>query len=748
MWGRRSTRGSRIAAQLSQVALGLLLAACGGSTGNDRDSGANKTYLSVEASDADGSALQYQWRVTGGTIENRNARETVWTMPDGPGLHFAYVRVSDGRGGYAEQQYAVATDALETEAPARAPRDHTPPTVNDFDGTMLRLRLQSATNTLFAGTAGAAAARRTVFLPDVRVQVTHVGSGDLVFAGTSDLGGEISLPKLAAGQAYRVDCATTAEGPLAPCAANPADASFVAGNVAARRNVQPPPSASQNLRLYGHVALADGAVCGTQDDFFGLQTAASVAVQLADGTPLSPTVRVNRYGDYALDVAAPVRGALQLRVRCEGYTATLDVPASSDPAGYVAGAPVELSHAVPNRRPQVVKMVANGPDGNVRGRMVVPEAGAASNDAPGADQFLAYKGKDTRLSNCLYYRALGAARDCDAQGNMVEPISFDDWQRKNRLGPHAGTNSVVAADYINKMDLNLVRRMSATQVAPDHIAFSVCNNPGPDGQTQREVDDVMDRAFDGERLVACVTMEWSTSPGVNGGRPFTKFFTFGPDGSLLPSVNLDGRGEKFLPGACVACHGGTQYNGRFPEKGQPSPNLGAGFLPFDTGNYFFSSRPDKTEAAQSEPIYRLNQLVRATEGGATTAVTQLVDGWYAGGGFTLDKAYVPPAWLAAETTTPGAAHFYREVIGSACRTCHASLGATFNWDAIVLTPTRASAHVCGGSADVAINASMPNALISRDRVSERVRADPTLAALMTTFLGCSTPQPDPVYPKR
>src|SRR5580765_8640180 len=89
----------------------------GGSTGNSQDSGTNKTYLKVSASDPEGDTLQYQWRVTAGTIENRNSPETVWTMPDGPGLHFAYVTVSDGKGGYVEQQYAVATDALGTTAP-------------------------------------------------------------------------------------------------------------------------------------------------------------------------------------------------------------------------------------------------------------------------------------------------------------------------------------------------------------------------------------------------------------------------------------------------------------------------------------------------------------------------------------------------------------------------------------------------------------------------------------------------------
>lgn len=738
-----STRVLSPLMRLSPWFVMLVLAACGGGTGNERDSGPSKTTLTVEATDAESASLAYQWRVTGGTIENRNARQTVWTLPAGPGLHFAYVRVSDGQGGWAEQQYAVSSDAIAESVPVRAALSHTPPAVIDFDGAMTRLRLLPDIDTRFKTAAGSSTAVRAVYLPDTRVQVVKQSTGELVFSGASDLSGEVSLPKLEAGQTYTVNCASAADGPLAVCG------TLAAGAVAARRTLLAATPASQNLRLFGHVALADGAVCGTQDEFFGLQTAATVTLKAAAGTTLSAPVRVNRFGDYALAAAAPVKGALKLEVQCEGYRATLDVPASTDPAGYVSSAPVELSHAIPNRRPQIVKVVANGQDGSVRGRMVVPVEASSSNEAPGSDQFLAYKGKDTKLSACLYYRALGAVKDCDAQGNPVQPISLDDWKRLNKLAPYASGNTEVAADYINKMDLNLVRRMVATQAASDRIAFSVCNHPGPERQNQREADAALDAAFAGEKLVACVTMEWSPSPGVNSGKPFTKFFTWGPDGQLLLSVNLDGRGEKFLPGTCVACHGGTQYNGRFPNKGTPSPNLGSGFLPFDTGNYWFSSSHlGKSEAAQSEQIYRLNQLVRATEGGATTAVTELVNGWYAKGGFTLDKDYVPPAWTAADSTAPGASRFYREVVGSSCRTCHAALGPNFNWDATLLTPARAAAHVCGGSADVAINASMPNALVSRDRVSERVKADPALAALMTTFLGCSSPLPDPVYPKR
>jgi hypothetical protein len=130
----------------------------------------------------------------------------------------------------------------------------------------------------------------------------------------------------------------------------------------------------------------------------------------------------------------PVRAALQLDVQCEGYLATLDVPASPDPAGYVAGVPVELSHAIANSRPQLVKMVANGFDGNVRGQMVVPGDGTGSGVHPGADHYLTFKGVDTRLSACLYYRALGAVADCDEQGNPSGAISFSDWKTQNGFG--------------------------------------------------------------------------------------------------------------------------------------------------------------------------------------------------------------------------------------------------------------------------------------------------------------------------
>ena len=731
--------GRTLALAACVVAAAGVMSCGGGSTGNPQDSGIDKTLLSVDASDADGDALQYQWRVTAGTIDNTNASQTVWTMPGGPGLHFAYVAISDGKGGWTEQQYAVSSDTLGTTAPVPAPAAYAAPAVADLDGSMNRLRFSSADSTMFTPPSGGAAQARIVYLPGIQTQLVVRSTGAIAFAGRTDLAGEVDLPKLQAGVAYDVRCSTQPDAPFVACG------SFTGASQGTVHLVAPALTSARNLRLFGHVALADGGVCGHENPFFGILSAATVQLRLADGSAVGSAATVNRFGDYEIDAAVPVNATLKAEVRCEGYDATLAVPASGNPGGYVSSAPVELSHVIANVRPKVVKMVGSGPDGNVRGRMVVPLDNSASDALPGANHFLVYKGADTKLGACEYYRALGAVRDCDAQGNMVAPISLNDWIAKNGFG----TAADVSATFVNQRDLNLVRRMVATRSSASSIAFYVCNGPGPDGLSQTEVDLVIDNTLRDLNRIACVAMEWSPTAGANGGQPFTKFFTFGPSGALLLSINLDTRGEKYMPGSCVACHGGLTYNGKFPEQANASAYLGSRFLPFDTGNYLFSSVSSLGEAAQGEALYQLNQLVRATEPSDSTATSTLIQGWYANG-HVLDKSYVPPAWLAADAVpaTTGAATFYRNVVGISCRTCHVALDTKFDWNSIILSPARASTQFCGGTADVAINASMPNALISNDRLSQHLSADASLAAVVTEFLGCTAPLPDPVYPKR
>jgi hypothetical protein len=68
--------------------------------------------VSVEAEDPDSQPLSYTWVVTGSAegFTSENAPIVPWTLPDGPGLHTAYVLVTDGHGGVALGRADVSTD--------------------------------------------------------------------------------------------------------------------------------------------------------------------------------------------------------------------------------------------------------------------------------------------------------------------------------------------------------------------------------------------------------------------------------------------------------------------------------------------------------------------------------------------------------------------------------------------------------------------------------------------------------------
>jgi hypothetical protein len=93
--------------------------------------------VAVQATDNSGGTLRYQWKSTDGTIQNVNAASTTWTLPAGPGVHFASVLVSNGLGGYTERRIAVNTDTIGTKVEkdddftrVTAPPAPEPPTIS------------------------------------------------------------------------------------------------------------------------------------------------------------------------------------------------------------------------------------------------------------------------------------------------------------------------------------------------------------------------------------------------------------------------------------------------------------------------------------------------------------------------------------------------------------------------------------------------------------------------------------------
>jgi hypothetical protein len=72
-----------------------------------------------------GDTLHYRWRSTDGAVLDHDSPTTTWRLPPGTGLHFVYVLVSNGKGGYAEERAVVNTDSIGT---AFTPR----PTGNEY----------------------------------------------------------------------------------------------------------------------------------------------------------------------------------------------------------------------------------------------------------------------------------------------------------------------------------------------------------------------------------------------------------------------------------------------------------------------------------------------------------------------------------------------------------------------------------------------------------------------------------------
>ena len=296
---------------------------------------------------------------------------------------------------------------------------------------------------------------------------------------------------------------------------------------------------------------------------------------------------------------------------------------------------------------------------------------------------------------------------------------------------------------------------------PDYLhrsAAYVCNHLGPKSDSQADVDAAIASAVAGENQVACVAMDYGYASA--NGNPYVRYFTFAPNGQLLLSLNLDGRAEKFMPGVCVACHGGDKYDVRFPvptsgDSRVGSPDYGGHFLPWDIGNFEFSTQPGLTKADQQAAIHQLNQMVLTTN--PTLIERNLINGWYAAGTDVQDEAYLPADWKVVDGKVPGLdgaaeklykANLYEKVYARYCRTCHVALtrdgsGTSTtdnpdiweNWTDSAFPQT-----ICGGSRSINRNHTMPNSLRTFDLFWNDATARSLLAQL---FPGECLNRPDP-----
>jgi hypothetical protein len=666
-------------------------------------SAAGNITVTVNVSVSDPTGVTYRWRSSDGQITDQDAQSTQWTLPAGPGLHFAYVLVSNRKGGYTERRIAVNTDGL-SAVQARPPMALIAPRADGSSAVPFRNWLgggvTSSPQELVALPDTTNPTNLKVALPDVKVDAITLSGPIISEQSVTSLMGDFVLNNFPPQNPppyvpeFGINCLVGSVGifrcfGLDPSLKPLSDEVFdVEANQTNRIDPVLTKITGQDITWFtGNVRLPDGSPCGTENEFFGVKSSATAElVESFTRVPIPDSrVRANSWGQYSIPVTKQTREMhLDVIVRCEDadpVTPTnsgtmLPAPPGGDTGSLDFGVVTIGSNA-----PVVSKMSvtpttipANFEDPTIAPSLpsdIVPLRPA---------KFLAMKGLDTRLSGCLYYKAIGAVQDCDPkkQNFLVGAVSFEDWKRAVKIDQYAppGTQQYRAV-FVNRVDLNLTRdhhSVSYPHSAPypgitGPTAGYVCNHVGPpfdptgsSPNHQKDVDTAIDNAVAGKNLVACVAMDYTVAPGVNDGIPFTRFLIFGPSGDLLPSVNLDGRGEKFPPGTCTVCHGGNKYAGKFPEDvGTGTADLEAHFLPFDIGNFEFSKRtgwPALTKEAQQEAIYQLNQNVKKTN--ANDAEIALIDGWYRNGHTQVDTDFSPAM----------NGDYYEKVIARNCRTCH------------------------------------------------------------------------------
>ena len=161
------------------------------------------------------------------------------------------------------------------------------------------------------------------------------------------------------------------------------------------------------------------------------------------------------------------------------------------------------------------------------------------------------------------------------------------------------------------------------------------------------------------RLAGAGPTPWNSTPRTPDNP--VRFYSYGSEDYFEGNpprrthVDFDSEGPKPVPGACLSCHGGTLDL-------QTNSIRNASFLALDPE----AASPHVSSEGASEQlraeIHEFNDLLMTwTE--PTSAVKELIEGWYSDGGQDANTDFVPSGWTSNPT-------LYNEVIKPYCRMCH------------------------------------------------------------------------------
>jgi hypothetical protein len=314
---------------------------------------------------------------------------------------------------------------------------------------------------------------------------------------------------------------------------------------------------------------------------------------------------------------------------------------------------------------------------------------------------------ETLASATAYYKI------ADPNGTK---LTLDQWLDANcfdHTSPDYGTGAAgvngAHAVYTNNFDLGFGRDMYFMKCAADHTdASGNVAHAGDMASVVLNYPSLEQTALKQSPIIA-VAMEYSADPGGDGTR-YTKFYVFGPnqrDGGYtrVASANFDKRGQKYIPGACLSCHGGKISDATFAT----TANVDASFMPWDLDALLYSDTDPAfrgnlidgtayTRKVQEPNLQKLNGLawqtwqipepIPVTGTGTCTSVTApgcidryaapiaLVTRWYGGdpaasSAHAYDDSKTPDGWVISGQTPPN--DVYHQAFAHQCRSCHTQL---------------------------------------------------------------------------
>ena len=313
----------------------------------------------------------------------------------------------------------------------------------------------------------------------------------------------------------------------------------------------------------------------------------------------------------------------------------------------------------------------------------------AQSDNSGSDSNASIVLENSRINSLSYAEAYYSAVDPNNERTTLEQ-----WKSVN--GFNAGADNHII--FRDKIDLGYGRDIYAKNGEDGRFAFYVENyvvqlSEG-DVSTYAALSLGAALSADEEFHISTNAIEYSPiDPNDPNSEKVLKLFTFAPKNSeeikeRATSIDLDGRGEKYMPTACLVCHGGTlrplNTDGSFSTDTLRTAKLNT----LNTAHFTFSDQAGFTEQDQQAAIKAMNQLVHTTYSDvyklneSTRALwsadfaLDINSGAYNGDFSTdsYDNSFTPSGWQQNSDRPDGVERLYHEVVKDHCIACHSIRG--------------------------------------------------------------------------